>query len=602
MLGIFAKHTKGGTKWFNRHALTAAGNDKDVSSKRIGIINASFDAGHHLWGCEKGDCPYIAQCQNPGNNIVTKIKMTKMSVRKNADPVIGLTMQQGMKKLSHAMTAAYKSKTHISIIKADTGIGKTKLYCKLAQPGDIICTPTHQLDKTIAAELTKLGKDYIISTDRPALPTKKQNEINKLRQIGLDLAAAVEWKKYVDWYKTKYADTGYTPQMQACIDWIAEQAQLKTTTKIIICTHAKLQYINNSYTRTVWIDEDPLSTMLIDSTAISDYEINQLVSLINNNKTDYEAAWSDAALLQTITDKYKISYDTLKKMQQHLQQIHDDSNKIVITPAVTFSQDEQKEINRFVGMYKRAICGPVTKLFGHCEKLVAWSDTYHRNKTVYAITNKTKMICDPMHKYIIMSATISPEMYRKYVFPTENIAVYDINLTNKGDIRLYTKLSTSNTNIDEALLKYIDKTCGKDINLLTFKSRVEEFANYGFWKTSKKMYLLNAEGYNNLENEDLIIAGTPYANIIRYIITAAAIGIDIGPQDIMMHNRLISRNGYDFYCMTFKNASLREIQLQDIDAELIQACGRARANRNADVTVHIFGRYPIPGAKIIEED
>lgn len=72
-----------------------------------------------------------------------------------------------------------------------------------------------------------------------------------------------------------------------------------------------------------------------------------------------------------------------------------------------------------------------------------------------------------------------------------------------------------------------------------------------------------------------------------------------GLTDQTAQYRLIERNGYEFWFTTFDKELIREIQLWEIETELIQAIGRARAIRE-DCSVLVLSNYPIPGARIKE--
>jgi hypothetical protein len=62
----------------------------------------------------------------------------------------------------------------------------------------------------------------------------------------------------------------------------------------------------------------------------------------------------------------------------------------------------------------------------------------------------------------------------------------------------------------------------------------------------------------------------------------------------------LEHNGFRFYFKTFENDDLREIQLQMIESELIQAVGRARVLRN-DCIIEVYSNLPLQQANFSEQ-
>lgn len=74
-------------------------------------------------------------------------------------------------------------------------------------------------------------------------------------------------------------------------------------------------------------------------------------------------------------------------------------------------------------------------------------------------------------------------------------------------------------------------------------------------------------------------------------------GIDFDENEEMT-SQLVTYNGYRFWCMTFKDENLREINFWMIESELEQAVGRARLLRN-QCKVILFSNFPLRQAKMI---
>ena len=73
----------------------------------------------------------------------------------------------------------------------------------------------------------------------------------------------------------------------------------------------------------------------------------------------------------------------------------------------------------------------------------------------------------------------------------------------------------------------------------------------------------------------------------------------INPDEDTMHPMRIEHNGYDFSMCTFKDDTLRTIQLWLIESLLEQAVGRARLLRY-DCTVKVFAGFPVGQCVLIQ--
>jgi hypothetical protein len=134
----------------------------------------------------------------------------------------------------------------------------------------------------------------------------------------------------------------------------------------------------------------------------------------------------------------------------------------------------------------------------------------------------------------------------------------------------------------------LDEEFGNEARRITFRGyKAELDADMHFGATS---------GMNVLTGKDLVVVGTPHKHPVVYRLIAAALGESISPDDLQMVNQQVERNGMRFWFFTFRNEVLRNIHLHLVEAELLQAIGRARHLRH-DVTVTVFSNYPIPGAE-----
>ncbi len=100
-------------------------------------------------------CPYCDTCKHGANMLVTA------EVQKNEIVKLSQTTQSGIHdikiaeaQLNSLITSAY-GKQGFYCIKAPVGLGKTKEYLLLAQPGDVIATPNHELCADVCRRLRK---------------------------------------------------------------------------------------------------------------------------------------------------------------------------------------------------------------------------------------------------------------------------------------------------------------------------------------------------------------------------------------------------------------------------------------------------------------
>jgi hypothetical protein len=181
-------------------------------------------------------------------------------------------------------------------------------------------------------------------------------------------------------------------------------------------------------------------------------------------------------------------------------------------------------------------------------------------------------------KVIILSATPLADFYKEvYGDRVEVIEVGDVE--NQSPIvqytgRSYTRSSTKNGDIVKLRKKH------PDMHLITFKQFSED----------SSVYYGNCSGYDDYKGQDLVVAGTPHINPFVYLLYAKVMGVYWTYQS--MQNTRAKWRGYEFTMMCYDDPDLRNIQFSCIEAELIQAVGRARTIRT-DAKVVVYANFPI---------
>ncbi len=156
----------------------------------------------------------------------------------------------------------------------------------------------------------------------------------------------------------------------------------------------------------------------------------------------------------------------------------------------------------------------------------------------------------------------------------------------------YTKYSNSRESLKKRdQEELLDKIGNKPV--ITFMSNTVTL-NQEYIKENGELgiYFGNTRGYNDLKGKDMVVIGTPHINPIVYLFHAEFIGIDTNSIDKKMDYQTIQHNGMQFKFKAFNNLDLREIQLNLIEGELIQAVGRARTIRT-DAKVQVYSNFPL---------
>jgi len=581
-------HIKGGQQYFLDNLEYGANNFE--YTKMANEMQKTIAYEHQPWRCDNNvdKCIYFDTCNNFGKNMLDKVILKQGQIRKIENKNDGLTIAEAEIELKKIMIEFNESDffNNIKIIKAPTGIGKTKLYIELCQAGDIIVSPTHDLDSQIAFDLKKLGKDYIIATKRPNLIDESDREYFEiLLKIGnVRSASALYLKKTQEYLMLDII----TKKHKECIDWIKQQEELKTTTKIIIATHAKLQTINNPNTKTVWVDEDIFDVCLINQKNI---KLSDLILFLDCLKDELGI---DLGAEIEVENFYK-------KIENFIKELKDGIKKQcnVIRPILNLSAKEKELIEKLIRKNIRQYKSSISSIFAiknykdDAENKLVFIPNF-TTKTL-TLTNINKDIFKSNLNYVVMSATIN-EIIWKNMFP--KCEFKEIKLKSNDQIKLYYKESASRKKLEnnKDFIDYVKDVIGVDMPIITFKKTKDDLTKNGFKNVQQDMHIGKTAGMNTLTGQDIAVIGTPHLNSNAYVAVNAVLENDCS--DLSMQYRKINRNGYEFFFFTYCDVDLREIQMHMIEVELIQAIGRARSNRT-DANVYVFSNLPVTGCVLV---
>ena len=148
---------------------------------------------------------------------------------------------------------------------------------------------------------------------------------------------------------------------------------------------------------------------------------------------------------------------------------------------------------------------------------------------------------------------------------------------------------------NEKHLAYAKQQVGH-LPVLTFSKYKHLFAN-----SVELMHYGKLSGFDTLAGKDIAIVGTPHKNPVVYLLFAAALGVEVRPEDVKMQVQIIERNGMRFPLQTYTHEGLRTIHLFFLESEQEQAIGRARPIRYP-VLIKLLSSLPHPQACISEEE
>jgi hypothetical protein len=460
------------------------------------------------------------------------------------DPVEKISLQEGEKMFNESFQRTKTSLFPITIIKAGVGIGKSHILKNIDNIA--IALPTHKLKDELYKEM---NVDALKIPELPVFESKEVNaQIKSLYQSGLrsEVMSLIHQLSKND-----------SPDQIMAKNYLNDLNEAKNWKGTLLTTHERSLHEEMNH-NTIIYDEDC---------------IHSLISQKSFNLTDFGLLllkYPDLALY------FNECYQELKAAEKSMMHvipkydlpIHLLIEKIKYEPS-TSNFIEFFSSNRF---YKEEFK----------DKKGQVHTTIHYCKFNTLPTNK---------KIIILSATINHAFYEK-AFPGQ-VEVLEIpEIENMGKVTQYTKYSNSRQSLkmreqDELMEKIGNKP------VITFMSNTMAL-NQEYIKGNGDLgiYFGNTRGYNDLKGKDMMVFGTPHINPIVYIFHAEFIGIDTNKIDHKMQYQTIQHKGMQFKFQTFNDPELRDIQLNLIEGELVQAVGRARTIRT-NANVEVYSNFPL---------
>ena len=482
-------------------------------------------------------CPYVDACEH-AKNILEQIKTQKGRITIISEPEYK-SLEQAEIDLDAAFREAMEADDNkIHVIKAPTGIGKTKRYLNVCNV--TIALPNHALKEEVAVKMREIGTQF---TATPAVPTGSE-ELKKLYGIGAYGAANSYIRKQVAEGNKEY------------IEYMRQLDIVKKSHGTLLTTHERMLYSKDDNS-TIIIDEDIIQTLLKYG----------------------EITMKD---LETIVEECG-SIEAYPKLQSIRDCVKEAKIGIVQQMPSYFIPKFFKLERILANKYK--ISTNVTG-FLNCDYYV--KDTINGTEIIKFMSKREL----PNKKIIILSATVS-EVICKLMFG-DRVIFKDIGeVKTKGKIYQYPEYSYSRYQMrnNNDILKLAQGMVGKT-PVITYKEMEKHFEN-------PIAHVGATAGLDAYKGQDIVSAGTPHVNPSVYLLMANVLGKRPKCKDCKstMEYTRIKWNGYIFYFNTFSDDPiLQEIQFYLIESELVQAIGRSRALRT-DCTVTVLSNFPVRGAE-----
>ena len=515
--------------------------------------------------CGSDFCPYYDECNGCAGTIIGTLLADK-SITYD-DEQFYTDIETASQSLKENMETAFESDDRdIHLVKAQTAIGKTSMYCDLicAHPDKkfIVALPTNILKEDVAEKLADKGISFFMTSSvrgNCLIPEEIREDIQAAHDRGIHSQGKVILKEYLDEIRDDKDKKAVIEDCEKILDGVKGE----TNEQVIVTTHAYYLHMPLKLVEkyTVIIDEDILYLQLLSkANSISQECLEELrdkgagpfgkiaQEILDTPPGEYKKCnWKDSGRELTI--------DELDELEHWGE--NDNINDLLCAGA-------------FVREAGKAGEGQARAYYLCVDRL-------------------------PPVKHIILSATLNGEVYRRYFSGREIHEYPTISAAYKGKLKQYTFHSMGRSDLEKKpeVFNAAKKIAGNpDINVISFKSMGK--------LNDLNLHFGNAIGVNGLKGKDLVIIGTPFKNSMFYKLTVCYLG-GLAESSQNLHRERITYKGYTFPFMTYEEGLLREIEMYSMESELEQCVGRARLLRE-DCTVYLFSSFPCEQAELICRD
>ena len=541
-------------------------------------------------------CKYFNECMNPLN-------IKEKYYQKEAKAVmIDNPKKLEVKFVEDILKAEFEKlkdgdKDLVTLIKAPTGIGKSRMLQTLDLTNTIVAVSNHRLGEQLYNDLLKNpdneGMIYAKPLNMDRLSDELKYKVQKFYDLGLHGEVRnLVYDEIKKWNRRHEEGFDYPPFYKDLIEF-ADNTEYVSKANSLLYTHHRMSFgANNKRIDRVIIDEDFLKGFI----KYDYFNKNDIFEDLNKIRR-----WAEK--FNNPNSKYYKDYIDMDCLCQELEiKLYENSNSkwfenplrdLIIEGGfkqllVQYIKDNKDNINMNIFKIIRAEYVSIKQDFIH-----------------FINAEDIKVLKD--YRTIILSATLDEDIHCKFIqkyLPEKQIEFKDLgDVELKGNIYCDCSYSYSREglkNITDKGQYKLDKILSSDNyeNIITFMSNdLVDVKKYG----KKKITHFGAtEGLNGYEGQNLCVLGTPHHNSAIY----EAYGVILtgkSPVSTTWKVKRIRKYGFEFDLNTYENDEdeiFTQIQLYFLYSELIQAVGRARAIR-FDCDVYVYSSIPIPSAKLI---
>lgn len=520
--------------------------------------------------CSPDFCPYFCICEHEGTIVKTLAMDRQVYLRKEEY----VPVDEAEKCLWENLYHAFRSEdTGIHLIKAQTGLGKTRAYIRLIadNPADkfLVALPTNQLKEEVQKTLIYAGvpeRDIFMTASvhgNAFIPPEIREKISGMHNRGIHNMT----KEIINgYYKKIRADPLDRKAVEEECERILAGIKGVKDERVIVTTHAYLAQLEKDFLRnyTVIIDEDFLQLLVFSR--MYQVSVKCLEKLAGMGLCGYS---DTAAVVLRAEEK------TYKRMKP-------------VRYSVPLTEEEQEELGCF------QTDDNMNDLI-HAGAFVRMRDADSGEEVI-------KYFCPldmPRMKYIVLSATFDEGIYEKYFAGQMEVYKYpEKKAAYRGRIEQYTYHSLGRKDLSEKeqVFSIAKEMVGNpNLDIITFK----KFETEGTGRFNPAgIHFGNSTGLNGLEGHDLAIIGTPFRVEEYYKLIACYLGAEVNQEgDKRPSLRRVEYKGNSFLITTYKDRVLQEVQLYSIESELEQCVGRARLLRQ-DCSVYVFSCFPCEQVKV----
>lgn len=528
-----------------------------------------YMCGYKPMRCSADVCPYFASCYQYGT-ILNTLSVDRKVYRTREE--VYYPLEEAVACLKENLETAYRYHgIGIHLIKAQTSIGKTTQYIDLirrySQDQFLIALPTNALKKQVKADLKRSG---IAEEDIFMTPSISDNPLFKeeWEQIKSAHKSGIHNKKISVLKETlkKIKDDPDKKAMAEECERLIEGINGRKEERVIVTTHAALMQMPDTFLSqfTVIIDEDILQLAVFNQ--IYTVSTECLERVIEHGSPGYS----------------RIAGQMLAAKENEYRKISSTDHLFPL------SEEQMMELE----------CGADDNI-NDMKK----AEAFVKVKDLQSDTGVIKYFCPhkfSTQKYIILSATLNENVYRRYFDDMMPVYAYETKqVAYKGKVIQYPYHSLGRRDLAGKMevFEFARMIAGQEkLEIITFKegSSIKGVAHMN----TKDLHFGNTTGINSLSGKDLAVVGTPYKVEEAYKLVAAYLGADVNQEiDANPRPRRVEYNGYSFCITTYHDEFLREVQLYALESELEQCVGRARLLRNA-CTVYVFSAFPCEQAEL----